>query len=96
MAHNEHIRLKKIVIFLTIWWKCDFVSFGFNLSSWFWFIICYSRGRFRDVILEEDLEIVINGLKNEDASFAFYGHFVKEKQSLVESFTVFCFSHIKR
>ena len=48
------------------------------------------------VILEEDLEIVINGLKNEDASFAFYGHFVKEKQSLVESFTVFRFSHIKR
>ena len=48
------------------------------------------------VILEEDLEIIINGLKNEDASFAFYGHFVKEKQSLVESFTVFCFSHIKR
>ena len=41
-------QVKKIVIFLTIGWKCDFVSFGFNLSSWFWSIICYSQGRFRD------------------------------------------------
>ena len=87
MAHNEHIRLKKLSFFLPY----DENVILFHLALTFPHDFDLSS-----VILEEDLEIVINGLKNEDASFAFYGHFVKEKQSLVESFTVFRFSHIKR
>ena len=49
---------------------------------------------FSSIILEGNSEKIMNTFKNDEPSFASYGHLIKETKFLAISFVVFSVSHV--
>ena len=51
---------------------------------------------FSSIILEEDLETIIKALRNNEESFASYGHLLSSTKSSIDAFNDISYSHICR
>ena len=51
---------------------------------------------FSSIILEEDLETIIKALRNNEESFASYGHLLSSAKSSIDAFSDISYSHIRR
>ena len=59
-------------------------------------VVFAQKLRFSSIILEVDSKKFMNTFKNDEPSFASYGHLIEEAKFLAESFVVFSVSHVKR
>ena len=59
-------------------------------------VVFAQKLRFSSIILEDDSKKIMNTFKNDEPSFASYGHLIEEAKFLAESFVVFSVSHVKR